>query len=141
MEETTEKTPEKTIPEVASATGRRKEAVCRVNLKAGKGVISINGQSKEEYLCRDALVINILRPLQAVDMVQKVDIDAKVRGGGVSGQSGAIRLAIARALTYFDPQCRATLKKAGLLTVDARKVERKKYGQPKARKRFQFSKR
>jgi small subunit ribosomal protein S9 len=137
MEEATEKT----IPEVVSATGRRKEAVCRVNLKSGKGDISINGKSHVDYLCREALVQNILQPLNLVEMGDKVDITVKVKGGGVSGQSGAIRLAIARALTYFDPGFRESLKKAGLLTVDARKVERKKYGQPKARKRFQFSKR
>jgi small subunit ribosomal protein S9 len=137
MEETTEKT----TPEVVSATGRRKEAVCRVNIKSGKGDISINGKNHLDYLCREALVQHITQPLNAVEMADKVDIVVKVKGGGVSGQSGAIRLAIARALTYLDPDFRATLKKAGLLTVDARKVERKKYGQPKARKRFQFSKR
>lgn len=137
MEETTQRT----IPELVSATGRRKEAVCRVNLKAGKGDISINGKSKEDYLCRDTLINNVMLPLQTVDMTGKVDIDVKVKGGGTSGQAGAIRLAIARALAYYDPEFRSTLKKEGLLTVDARKVERKKYGQPKARKRFQFSKR
>jgi small subunit ribosomal protein S9 len=137
MEETTQRT----IPELVGATGRRKEAVCRVNIKAGKGEISINGKSKEDYLCRDALVINIMLPLQVVEMTGKLDIDVRVKGGGTSGQSGAIRLAIARALAFYDPEFRPTLKKEGLLTVDARKVERKKYGQPKARKRFQFSKR
>ena len=137
MEETTEKI----LPQTASATGRRKEAVCRVNIKAGKGAILINGKDKEDYLCREALVQNVIRPLKIVEMAGKVDIDVSVKGGGVSGQAGAIRLAIARALTYLDPEYRETLKKAGMLTVDARKVERKKYGQPKARKRFQFSKR
>lgn len=132
---------EKTIPEVVGATGRRKEAVCRVNMKAGKGDITINGLTKEQYLCRGALIQNILVPLQTVDMTDKFDIVIKVSGGGVAGQAGAIKLAIARALTYVNPELRATLKKEGLLTVDARKVERKKYGQPKARKRFQFSKR
>lgn len=136
-----EETAEKAMPETVSATGRRKEAVCRVNLKNGKGTISINGKDKEDYLCREALIQNIMRPLNMVEMADKVDIDVSVKGGGVSGQAGAIRLAIARALTYFNPDLRAALKKAGMLTVDARKVERKKYGQPKARKRFQFSKR
>lgn len=136
-----EETTEKTTPDIAGATGRRKEAVCRVWLSPGKGEININGKTKEDYLCRGALVNQILEPLDAVEMTSKVDINVKVRGGGVSGQAGAIRLAIARALSEFDPQLRAPLKKAGLLTVDARKVERKKYGQPKARKRFQFSKR
>ena len=136
-----EETAEKTIPQVVSATGRRKEAVSRVNMKAGKGAISINGMDKKAYLCRETLIQNILRPLQLVELADKVDIDVSVKGGGVSGQAGAIRLAIARALTYYDPEFRAVLKKNGFLTVDARKVERKKYGQPKARKRFQFSKR
>ena len=137
MEETTEKT----MPELVAATGRRKEAVCRVSLKAGKGDIKINGQTKEDYLCRGTLIQNILQPLETVEMAEKVDIEVKVKGGGVAGQAGAIKLAIARALAYFNPEFRAALKKEGLLTVDSRKVERKKYGQPKARKRFQFSKR
>jgi small subunit ribosomal protein S9 len=136
-----QETPEITVPRAASATGRRKEAVCRVNLKPGKGEIIINGKSEKDYLCREALVEHITRPLHMVEMTDKVDIAVSVKGGGVSGQAGAIRLAIARALTYFEPDFRAKLKKEGLLTVDARKVERKKYGQPKARKRFQFSKR
>ena len=136
-----QETTETTVRSTASATGRRKEAVCRVNLKPGKGEIVINGKSKTDYLCREALVEKITRPLLMVEMADKVDVDVSVKGGGVSGQAGAIRLAIARALTYLDPEFRAKLKKEGLLTVDARKVERKKYGQPKARKRFQFSKR
>jgi small subunit ribosomal protein S9 len=132
---------EKTVPAFVGATGRRKEAVCRVWLKAGRGEININGKSKEEYLCRAALINQVLVPLEKAEMADKVDIQVRVKGGGVSGQAGAIQLAIARALSEFDPESRLTLKKAGLLTVDARKVERKKYGQPKARKRFQFSKR
>ncbi len=137
MEETTERTK----LEKAEATGRRKEAVCHVWLSPGRGDININGKTKEDYLCRGALVNQILEPLNAVEMTSKVNISVKVKGGGVSGQAGAIQLAIARALTEFDSEFRAPLKKAGLLTVDARRVERKKYGQPKARKRFQFSKR
>ena len=137
MEETTEKK----MPSTIGATGRRKDAVCRINLKAGSGKIKINGRTKEAYLCRDVLIQHMMRPLEAVDMVTRVDIEARAKGGGVSGQAGAMRLAIARALTQFDPELRAELKKGGFLTVDARKVERKKYGQPKARKRFQFSKR
>jgi small subunit ribosomal protein S9 len=132
---------DKILTDTTSATGRRKEAVCRVNLRPGSGTITINGRTKEQYLCRLVLINNILQPLQTVEMVNKVDIDASVKGGGVSGQAGAIKLAIARALAMFDPQMRMPLKKAGLLTVDDRKVERKKYGRPKARKRFQFSKR
>jgi small subunit ribosomal protein S9 len=138
MEETTTET---TVPEKGAATGRRKEAVCRVWVTPGKGEISINGKTKEEYLARPALVRLIMEPLNKAEVAEKVDVRAKVKGGGVSGQAGALRLAIARALTEYDPELRAILKKAGLLTVDARKVERKKYGQPKARKRFQFSKR
>ncbi len=136
-----ETTTERTVPETAGATGRRKDAVCHVWVKAGKGDISINGKSKEEYLCRAALIRLIMEPLNKTELTDKIDIRASVKGGGVSGQAGALRLAIARALTEYDPDLRAVLKKAGLLTVDARKVERKKYGQPKARKRFQFSKR
>lgn len=137
MEEKTEKM----APAMIGATGRRKEAVCRVGLKAGNGKIKINGRSKEAYLYRDVLIQHMMQPLEAVEMVTRVDITARVRGGGISGQAGAMRLAIARALILFDPELRAELKKGGFLTVDARKVERKKYGQPKARKRFQFSKR
>lgn len=138
MEEITEMA---TPPAKAGATGRRKEAVCRVNLKAGSGRITINGRSRKSYLCREVLIQHIMQPLDAVEMSSRVDIVAKVKGGGISGQAGAMRLAIARALILFDPELRAELKKGGFLTVDARKVERKKYGQPKARKRFQFSKR
>lgn len=138
MEQATE---ERIIPDVAGATGRRKEAVCRVALKPGSGRFSINGKSKEDYLCRLALVQTVMSPLDAVDMGTRVDISVSVKGGGVSGQAGAIRLAVARALIRLDPGLRTKLKKEGYLTVDARKVERKKYGQPKARKRFQFSKR
>jgi len=132
---------ETNAPGSCGATGRRKEAVCRLNLKSGKGEIKINGKTKEAYLCRAVLVQHIMQPLEAVEMAGKVDIIASVKGGGVSGQAGAMRLAIARALTQLDPELRAVLKKGGFLTVDSRKVERKKYGQPKARKRFQFSKR
>jgi len=138
MEETTI---ERTLPENAAATGRRKEAVCHVWVKSGKGDVNINGKTKEAYLARPALVRLIMEPLNKAELADKVDIRASVKGGGVSGQAGALRLAIARALTQYDPELRSVMKKAGLLTVDARKVERKKYGQPKARKRFQFSKR
>ncbi len=136
-----EQTTDKMIPGVCGATGRRKESVCRVNLKAGKGAIQINGREKKVYLCRDSLIQHIMAPLELMEMSDKIDITASVKGGGLTGQAGAIRLAIARALIIYDPEFRGELKKAGYLTVDARKVERKKYGQPKARKRFQFSKR
>ncbi|MFH1700278.1 MAG: 30S ribosomal protein S9 [Candidatus Zixiibacteriota bacterium] len=126
---------------VFAATGRRKESVCRVDLKPGKGQILINGKEKKTYLCRDSLIEHVLEPLDKVEMTGKLDITASVKGGGLTGQAGAIRLAVARALIIYDPSLRDDLKKGGFLTVDARKVERKKYGQPKARKRFQFSKR
>ena len=134
-------TPEKTTVEQWAATGRRKEAVCRVNLRAGKGDIIVNGRPKNEYFGREVLVQHLMQPLQAVEMTDRFDMDASVKGGGASGQAGALRLAIARALVRFNPELRDLLKKGGYLTVDARKVERKKYGRPKARKRFQFSKR
>lgn len=126
---------------IFGATGRRKESVCRVNLQLGKGEFAINGRTRKGYLFRDSLVQHIMAPLESVEMASKVDISARVRGGGLSGQAGAVRLAVARALIKLDPELRPALKKAGFLTVDARKVERKKYGRPKARKRFQFSKR
>lgn len=126
---------------IFSATGRRKAAVCRVNMKPGKGEIRINGRTKENYLCRESLIKHMMEPLEALEMVNQFDISARVKGGGSTGQAGAMRLAIARAILEFDPEKRADLKKGGFLTVDARRVERKKYGQPKARKRFQFSKR
>ncbi|MCK5126575.1 MAG: 30S ribosomal protein S9 [candidate division Zixibacteria bacterium] len=136
-----EQTTDKAIPGAFAATGRRKESVCRVNLKHGKGEFIINGKEKKAYLCRDSLIQHIMAPLELVELSDKIDVTASAKGGGLTGQAGAIRLAIARALLLLDPEFRAGLKKAGFLTVDARKVERKKYGQPKARKRFQFSKR
>ena len=136
-----EEVQEKVSPGFYAATGRRKEAVCRVDIKPGKGKITINGRTKEAYLCRLPLINVMIAPLQQVEMMEKIDVTAKVKGGGISGQAGALRLAIARALALFNPDLRPALKKAGFLTVDSRRVERKKYGQPKARKRFQFSKR
>jgi small subunit ribosomal protein S9 len=129
------------MAEVFSATGRRKEAVCRLNLTPGKGLFSINGRDRDDYLCREVLVRHVMEPLAIVELEGKLDVSARVSGGGISGQAGAIRLALARALTEYDKETRAALKKGGFLTRDARRVERKKYGQPKARKRFQFSKR
>lgn len=137
MEESTEKVD----PGTFGATGRRKEAVCRVTLKPGRGDVQINGLPKEKYLCREVLIRVITEPLEAADMAGRLDITALASGGGVSGQAGAMRLAIARALIKLNPELRAAMKKGGFLTVDDRKVERKKYGRPKARKRFQFSKR
>ncbi len=137
MEEITEKV----ASGIIGATGRRKEAVCHVTVKPGKGDVIINGLPKEKYLCREVLIRLIMEPLEVAELLGRVDIDAAAKGGGVSGQAGAMRLAIARALIKLNPELRAQMKKNGFLTVDQRKVERKKYGRPKARKRFQFSKR
>jgi small subunit ribosomal protein S9 len=122
-------------------TGRRKNSVARVYLVPGKGNILINKRQMDEYLRRDPLMKVVKQPLVALNSENAYDIKVNVRGGGLSGQAGAIRLGIARALLQVNNEFRGTLKEAGYLTRDARKVERKKYGQPGARKRFQFSKR
>ena len=124
-----------------AATGRRKESTARATLVPGSGKSSVNGKKLEDYLTRDTLINHALRPLQATENLGKYDIVCSARGGGLSGQAGAIRLAIARALKVMDPELRAVLRSGGFLTRDAREVERKKYGQPKARKKFQYSKR
>jgi len=124
-----------------SATGRRKDAVARVSLKSGSGTIIVNGKDVKDYLCRDTLVLHILKPLDVVELSGKLDIKCTAHGGGLSGQAGAIRLGISRALILYDSELRGVLKRNGLLTRDSRMVERKKYGLVKARKRFQFSKR
>ena len=121
--------------------GRRKDARARVRMKPGTGLIIINGRPIDEYLARDVLVTLAKQPFETTETVGKFDIRAKCDGGGLSGQAGAIRLGIARALVEHDEKYKVDLRKAGLLTRDARIVERKKYGQPGARKRFQFSKR
>ena len=124
------------------ATGRRKEATARVWLyKDGSGRIIVNGRKPTMFFCREDLVIHTIEPLRATDMEGKFDIRVKVRGGGISGQAGAIRHGIARALVEANPELRTILRRGGFLTRDPRMVERKKYGRPKARKRFQFSKR
>ena len=123
-------------------TGRRKSSVARVALMSpGNGKIIINGVSIEDYIPRDSLVTMIKQPLVALEQETGYDINVNVSGGGLSGQSGAIRLGLSRALLNVNPDSRSILKSAGLLTRDARKVERKKPGQPGARKKFQFSKR
>ncbi len=126
---------------VYQATGRRKRAVARVYLMPGKGNILVNGSPYQEYLCRDTISRTVVEPLEAVEQRDSYDISVNVNGGGLTGQGGAIRLGIARALIQVSEDFRPVLKKAGLLTRDARVVERKKYGQPGARKHFQFSKR
>lgn len=126
---------------VYQGTGRRKRAVARVYLMPGKGEITVNGSPYKEYLSRDTISGLVVEPLTAVEQADAYDISVNVKGGGLTGQAGAIRLGIARALSQINSDFRPILKKAGLLTRDARQVERKKYGQPGARKRFQFSKR
>jgi small subunit ribosomal protein S9 len=123
------------------ATGRRKEATARVWVKTGTGAMLVNGRPLDEYFGRETSIMIINQPLQVLEQGGKVDMTVNVRGGGLSGQAGAIRHGISRALCVFNPEFRPALKKAGFLTRDARVVERKKYGQPGARRRFQFSKR
>ena len=123
------------------AVGRRKESVARVRLTPGTGKRIANKRTMKKYLAREILEMVVEQPLKLVGLSDKVDINVNVNGGGLSGQAGAIRLGIARALIKYDEELRPTLKKNGLLTRDSRMVERKKAGQPKARKRFQFSKR
>jgi small subunit ribosomal protein S9 len=125
----------------AGTTGRRKEAVARVRLVAGTGKYMVNDRPIADYLTRDSLVRQALHPLTVTQTAQKYDMLARTHGGGLTGQAGAIRMAIARALVREDQTLRALLSREGLLTRDSRMKERKKYGQPGARKRFQFSKR
>ena len=124
-----------------SATGRRKTAVARVWLTEGTGKIRINDRTFEDYFATLPLQNQVLAPFQEANLVNKFDVTAVVRGGGLLGQAGAIKLAVARSLTQIDPELRGALKTAGLLRRDPRMKERKKAGQPGARKRFQFSKR
>ncbi|QDE89048.1 30S ribosomal protein S9 [Myxococcus xanthus] len=123
------------------ATGRRKEATARVWIRPGTGLVTINGRELNEYFGRETSKMILNQPLEILEQKGKVDVTVNVKGGGLSGQAGAIRHGIARALCSFNPEFRPALKKAGFLTRDARAVERKKYGQPGARRRFQFSKR
>ena len=124
-----------------AATGRRKESTARVIITQGKGSFIINKKQAKAYLLRDTVLQYASEPLEAVEMAAQLDIICIASGGGLSGQAGAIRLGIARALILLDPELRPALKKEGFLTRDPRAVERKKYGQPKARKKFQYSKR
>jgi small subunit ribosomal protein S9 len=123
------------------ATGRRKTSIARVWLVPGTGKVDVNGRDLLGYFRRAVLQMNIEQPLKVTDSMDKVDIKATVKGGGLSGQAGAVRLGIARALTVMDETLRATLRQHDLMTRDPREKERKKYGQPGARKRFQYSKR
>lgn len=123
------------------ATGKRKDAVARVWVKAGKGSITVNGRTLENYFPRPVLRMLINQPFAVTERTGQFDVICTVRGGGLSGQAGAIRHGISRALNLFEPELRPTLKKGGFLTRDSRVVERKKYGRRKARRSFQFSKR
>jgi small subunit ribosomal protein S9 len=125
----------------AYATGKRKNAVARVWIKPGRGRITINDRDQEVYFARPVLRMMIAQPLQVVDRLGQFDVVATVEGSGLSGQAGAIRHGISKALTYYEPGLRAVLKPHGFLTRDSRVVERKKYGRAKARRSFQFSKR
>jgi small subunit ribosomal protein S9 len=125
----------------AYATGKRKNAVARVWIKPGRGTITINDRDQETYFARAVLRMMIAQPLQVTDRLGQFDVVATVEGSGLSGQAGAIRHGLSKALTYYEPGLRAVLKPHGFLTRDSRVVERKKYGRAKARRSFQFSKR
>ena len=128
-------------PQHVVVVGRRKTSVARVHLMPGSGQITVNERKLEDYFPIESLRTNVLKPLVVTQTMGKYDVSAKVEGGGSTGQAGAVSLGIARALTSVDEGLRSSLRKEGLLTRDPRMVERKKYGQKKARKRFQFSKR
>ena len=122
-------------------TGRRKDAVARVWMSRGKGVVTVNGKPLMEYFARPVLQMMLMQPFAVADRLNQYDIKCTVKGGGLSGQAGAVRHGLSRALVAYEPELRSILKKNGFLTRDARVVERKKYGRRKARRSFQFSKR
>jgi small subunit ribosomal protein S9 len=125
----------------AYATGKRKNAVARVWIKPGRGKVSVNGKPLDVYFARPVLRMILNQPLVVVNRLAQYDLTVTVAGGGLSGQAGAVRHGLAKALSYYEPDLRAPLKKEGFLTRDSRVVERKKYGHKKARASFQFSKR
>ena len=129
------------MPQLQISVGRRKESVARVRLAPGTGNITINGRPMDAYFGRETSKMILVEPLKIVDQMGKLDVFVNATGGGLSGQAGAIRHGITRALMELNAEFRPILKKAGFVTRDARAVERKKYGRPGARKRFQFSKR
>ena len=135
--------PEKEVDDLGRsyATGKRKDAVARVWLKQGPGNIIINGKSSDDYFARPVLRMLINQPLVASDRKEQFDVICSVMGGGLSGQAGAVRHGISKALVLFEPELKKVLKSGGFLTRDSRVVERKKYGRRKARRSFQFSKR
>jgi small subunit ribosomal protein S9 len=126
---------------LTQTTGRRKEAIARVRLRPGTGVVTVNGKAFEAYFTTAAQRMIVAEPLRVTSTTEAYDVDATIIGGGVAGQAGAMRMGIARSLVELDPEQRATLKKAGLLTRDSRKKESKKYGLKKARKAPQYTKR
>lgn len=125
----------------AYATGKRKDAIARVWIKPGAGKITVNDRPVEVYFARPVLRMILRQPLELVDRATQYDVIVTVTGGGLSGQAGAVRHGISKALTYYEPELRTPLKREGFLTRDSRTVERKKYGRAKARRSFQFSKR
>jgi len=125
----------------AYATGKRKNAVARVWIKPGKGTVTVNGREFAKYFARPVLQLIVKQPIVATERLDQYDVTVTVAGGGLSGQAGAVRHGISKALNFFEPALRPTLKKGGFLTRDSRVVERKKYGKAKARRSFQFSKR
>ena len=141
-----EELPTESEPEIDSlgrsyATGKRKNAIARVWVKRGNGRITVNGRDQETYFARPVLRMLLNQPFETADRKAQFDVSATVTGGSLSGQAGAVRHGISRAMVKFEPGLRAVLKKEGFLTRDSRVVERKKYGKPKARRSFQFSKR
>ena len=136
-----EKKPSNKVAPLAYGTGRRKSSVARVWIKSGSGKITVNGKALEVYFARPVLRMIINQPFAAIERIGSYDIDCTVVGGGLSGQAGAVRLGISRALDEHDETFHSNLRKGGFLTRDSRVVERKKYGRAKARRSFQFSKR
>ena len=139
--ETPKREPKRDVLGRSYATGRRKNAIARVWIKPGKGEINVNGKKVTQYFARPVLRMLITQPFLVADRYNQFDVYCTVNGGGLSGQAGALRHGISRALTYYEPELRGILKVAGFLTRDSRVVERKKYGKAKARRSFQFSKR
>jgi len=129
------------LSDVIAATGKRKTAIARVRLKPGSGTISVNGRSVEEYFPRDVDQLNVRKPLEATESIERYDIVAKIHGGGTTGQVGAMVMGLGRALLTANSELEEPLRDGKFLTRDSRMVERKKYGKKKARKSFQFSKR
>ncbi len=138
---TPKREPKRDVQGRSYATGRRKNAVARVWIKPGKGEIMVNGKKAPQYFARPVLRMLITQPFLVADRYNQFDVMCTVTGGGLSGQAGAVRHGISRALTLYEPDLRGILKVAGFLTRDSRVVERKKYGKAKARRSFQFSKR